>query len=216
MEPRADRRTVLAHRSHRQAAHRCRLPRQAPAGLFRLHILSGYMPDRPAAMGLAVDQLGPAGDAVQPIFITVDPERDTAEHLKDYVALFHPRLVGLTGDAAAHRRGGPRLSCLLRKGRAEEGRLHGRPLGLHLSDGPRRQISRFLSARHVRGHSLPARCGRLSPAVSGHRLTVGRLQLPFSLATESSAHLVGLTAAVLLRARGGPNHGRHESHDHRV
>jgi cytochrome oxidase Cu insertion factor (SCO1/SenC/PrrC family) len=52
-------------------------------------------------MGLAVDQLGPAGDAVQPIFITVDPERDTPEHLKDYVAMFHRRFVGLTGDAGA-------------------------------------------------------------------------------------------------------------------
>ena len=54
-------------------------------------------------MALAVDQLGPAGEMVQPIFITVDPERDTAEHLKDYMALFHPRFVGLTGDAAAIR-----------------------------------------------------------------------------------------------------------------
>jgi cytochrome oxidase Cu insertion factor (SCO1/SenC/PrrC family) len=52
-------------------------------------------------MGLAVDQLGPSGEAVQPIFITVDPERDTSEHLKDYIPLFHPRFIGLTGDAAA-------------------------------------------------------------------------------------------------------------------
>jgi cytochrome oxidase Cu insertion factor (SCO1/SenC/PrrC family) len=54
-------------------------------------------------MGLAVDQLGPAGEMVQPIFITVDPERDTPEHLKDYMPLFHPRFVGLTGDSAAIR-----------------------------------------------------------------------------------------------------------------
>src|SRR5947209_17602610 len=52
-------------------------------------------------MGLAVDRLGPAGDAVQPIFITLDPDRDTPEHLKDYMPLFHPRFVGLTGSAAA-------------------------------------------------------------------------------------------------------------------
>jgi protein SCO1/2 len=52
-------------------------------------------------MGLAVDRLGAAADAVQPIFITVDPERDTAEHLKDYVANFHSRFIGLTGDAPA-------------------------------------------------------------------------------------------------------------------
>lgn len=52
-------------------------------------------------IGLALDQLGPAADKVQPLFITVDPERDTAEHLKDYLSLFHPRIIGLTGDAAA-------------------------------------------------------------------------------------------------------------------
>jgi cytochrome oxidase Cu insertion factor (SCO1/SenC/PrrC family) len=52
-------------------------------------------------MGLAVDRLGAAGEEVQPIFITVDPERDTAEHLKDYMPLFHPRFIGLTGGAGA-------------------------------------------------------------------------------------------------------------------
>jgi len=35
---------------------------------------------------------------VQPIFITVDPERDTPQVLKSYVAAFHPRLIGLTGS----------------------------------------------------------------------------------------------------------------------
>lgn len=54
-------------------------------------------------MGLAVDRLGSAGEMVQPVFITVDPERDTAEHLKEYMPLFHPRFIGLTGDAAAIR-----------------------------------------------------------------------------------------------------------------
>ena len=34
---------------------------------------------------------------VQPIFISVDPERDTPAVLKEYVAAFHPRLIGLTG-----------------------------------------------------------------------------------------------------------------------
>ncbi|MBI1383346.1 MAG: redoxin domain-containing protein [Rhizobiales bacterium] len=45
----------------------------------------------------ALDEAGPAGEKVTPWFITVDPERDTAEQLADYVSLFHPRLVGLTG-----------------------------------------------------------------------------------------------------------------------
>ena len=33
----------------------------------------------------------------QPLFITVDPERDTVAVMKDYVSLFHPKLIGLTG-----------------------------------------------------------------------------------------------------------------------
>ena len=45
----------------------------------------------------AMDQLGPDAVRVQPLFITVDPERDTPEKLADYVGLFHPALAGLTG-----------------------------------------------------------------------------------------------------------------------
>ncbi len=37
---------------------------------------------------------------VQPIFITVDPERDTPAMLKQFVSAFHPRLTGLTGTPA--------------------------------------------------------------------------------------------------------------------
>lgn len=55
-------------------------------------------------ISLAVDQLGSDGELVQPLFITVDPERDTAEHLAQYVSLFHPRLIALTGEADAIRR----------------------------------------------------------------------------------------------------------------
>lgn len=36
---------------------------------------------------------------IQPLFITVDPERDTAADLKNYVSLFHPKLIGLTGTS---------------------------------------------------------------------------------------------------------------------
>ena len=55
-------------------------------------------------IGLAIDRLGPTGESVQPLFVTLDPERDTVAHLADYVPMFHPRLLGLTGDAAAIRR----------------------------------------------------------------------------------------------------------------
>ena len=48
-------------------------------------------------MSEAVDLLGDAGDMVQPIFVTIDPARDTVEVMADYVKHFHPRMVGLTG-----------------------------------------------------------------------------------------------------------------------
>ncbi len=46
----------------------------------------------------AIDKLGTKGERVTPIFITIDPERDTPQQLASYVASFHPRLVGLTGS----------------------------------------------------------------------------------------------------------------------
>jgi len=51
-------------------------------------------------MGRALDLAGAAGvdlDGLAPLFITIDPERDTVEQLAGYVPLFHPRLTGLTG-----------------------------------------------------------------------------------------------------------------------
>ncbi len=49
------------------------------------------------AITQALDALGGAADDIQPVFITVDPERDT-KVLSDYVAAFHPSLIGLTGS----------------------------------------------------------------------------------------------------------------------
>jgi protein SCO1/2 len=48
----------------------------------------------------AMADLGPKAEKVTPVFITVDPERDTAKALKDYAANFTPRLVMLTGSPA--------------------------------------------------------------------------------------------------------------------
>lgn len=45
----------------------------------------------------ALDRLGPEGERVVPIFVSVDPERDTPDVMGDYVRAFHPRLIGLTG-----------------------------------------------------------------------------------------------------------------------
>ncbi len=56
------------------------------------------------SISLALDKLGPAAEAVQPLFITVDPERDTPARLAEFVASFHPRLIGLTGSLAEIRK----------------------------------------------------------------------------------------------------------------
>jgi len=45
--------------------------------------------------------LGTQGSKVRALFVTVDPERDTPEKLKDYVASFDPRVIGVTGEPTA-------------------------------------------------------------------------------------------------------------------
>lgn len=71
-------------------------------GSYRL-IYFGYTfcpdacPTELGVMAQAIDALGPAGTKVLPIFITIDPARDTVQQLAGYVPLFDKRLVGLTG-----------------------------------------------------------------------------------------------------------------------
>jgi cytochrome oxidase Cu insertion factor (SCO1/SenC/PrrC family) len=49
------------------------------------------------AITQALDALGPAAEGIQPVFITIDPERDS-KVLADYVSAFHHSLIGLTGS----------------------------------------------------------------------------------------------------------------------
>jgi len=62
-----------------------------------------YCPDVcPTELGRmsdTIDALGPSGERLTPIFITIDPERDGAAQMADYVSRFHPRMQGLTGNA---------------------------------------------------------------------------------------------------------------------
>ncbi|KAI0640526.1 SCO1 protein [Trametes meyenii] len=58
-------------------------------------------PEELDKMSEAVNKLDAEyGPIVQPIFISVDPVRDTVPQVSRYVADFHPRLLGLTGDYA--------------------------------------------------------------------------------------------------------------------
>jgi protein SCO1 len=55
-------------------------------------------------LSAVLDQLGEDRSLVQIALITVDPERDTAEVLEDYMSSFGPNFVGLTGEPDAIRR----------------------------------------------------------------------------------------------------------------
>ena len=60
-----------------------------------------YCPDVcPTELGRiadVLDAMGPAGEQVTPMMITIDPDRDTQAVMADYVSRFHPRMQGLTG-----------------------------------------------------------------------------------------------------------------------
>lgn len=73
------------------------------AGKYML-VVFGYTycpdicPSELQVVSAALDEIGPSADRIQPVFVTVDPTRDTPQVMKDYVANFHPGFVGLTGS----------------------------------------------------------------------------------------------------------------------
>jgi protein SCO1 len=54
-----------------------------------------------AELKMVKEQLGPDGERLQVLFVTVDPARDTQDTLARYVPAFDPTFIGLRGDAAA-------------------------------------------------------------------------------------------------------------------
>lgn len=52
-----------------------------------------------ARNALAVDILEEQGVSARPVFVTIDPERDTPEVVGEYAASMHPKMIGLTGSA---------------------------------------------------------------------------------------------------------------------
>ncbi len=72
-------------------------------------------------MSDALDLLGDDGDKVTPMLITIDPARDTAEHLKEYATYFHPRLRALTGTAEQIAAAAKAYRVYFAKAKMEEG-----------------------------------------------------------------------------------------------
>ncbi len=67
-------------------------------------ILFGYTscpdicPAELQVISAALDQMGDIAKSIQPIFITIDPARDTPQVMKNYVENFYPGMLGLTGS----------------------------------------------------------------------------------------------------------------------
>ena len=76
------------------------------------------------AMAQTLKSLGKQGDQVQPVFVTLDPARDTPEVLRGYAAAFHPRLIALTGSEDDIRRVATAYKIFYEKVRIERGDLY--------------------------------------------------------------------------------------------
>ena len=74
-----------------------------------------------AEMAQVMKELGPAGEKVQVLFVTVDPERDTADVLKRYVPSFNPTFLGLRGDLEATARAAKEFKVYFKKQPAKDG-----------------------------------------------------------------------------------------------
>lgn len=79
-----------------------RVTNESYAGSYRL-VFFGFThcpdvcPTNLTHISTAMQMLGDDASKVVPIFVTVDPERDNAAVMKEYIAPFHPKMVGLTG-----------------------------------------------------------------------------------------------------------------------
>ncbi len=58
-------------------------------------------PSELQVMSAALDRLESKAEDIVPIFITIDPERDTVKQMADYVSHFHNKFIGLTGSPDA-------------------------------------------------------------------------------------------------------------------
>jgi len=72
-------------------------------------------------MSDTLDLLGADADKVTPMLITIDPERDTPEHLKEYATYFHPRMRALTGTLAQITAAAKAYRVYFAKAKMEEG-----------------------------------------------------------------------------------------------
>ena len=69
----------------------------------------------------AIEILESRGDIVKPVFISIDPQRDTPEILRDFTDNLHPRMVGLTGTPEQVKAASQAYRTYFKKQEPEEG-----------------------------------------------------------------------------------------------
>ncbi len=72
-------------------------------------------------MAAVLKALGPQAERLRPIFISVDPERDTLQVLREYTAFFDPRIIGMTGSPALVSRAAQNFKVRYQKVAKESG-----------------------------------------------------------------------------------------------
>ena len=87
--------------------------------------------------------LGPDADRVNALFVTVDPERDTPEKLKDYLSSFDPHLTGLTGSPEAIAAMTKAYRAPVRKVVQADGYTMDHPVVVYLMDKEGRFVAPF-------------------------------------------------------------------------
>ena len=113
-----------------------------------------------------IEALGDKAGRLQPLFITVDPERDSASVLREYTAAFHPAILGLRGSAELLQRAAESFRVRYEKvrepGAAPDIYTMDHSTGMYLLDSGGRFLVKFASTAPA--PDVAARIGALMDA----------------------------------------------------
>ena len=110
-----------------------------------------------------IEALGDRAGRLQPLFITVDPERDHASVLREYTAAFHPAILGLRGSPELLQRAAQSFRVRYEKvrepGAAADVYTMDHSTGMYLLDGEGRFVTKFSMTANAQ--EVAARIGEM-------------------------------------------------------
>jgi protein SCO1/2 len=116
-----------------------------------------------------IEALGEQAGRLQPLFVTVDPERDHASVLRDYTAAFHPAILGLRGSSELLQRAAQSFRVRYEKvrepGAAADVYTMDHSTGMYLLDGEGRFVTKFSMTANAQ--EVAARIGDMMAADRG-------------------------------------------------